>query len=470
MMQQLNEVLTAIERTAWQLRRISDEVVRKGGEARVWKERSARFSTTGFMLTRLAADYRLFGIYSAFLSRARAAEVLAKVHRRSAQRFYRVSAEQRGAFLKVGQMLSARPDLLPPVWIEALSGLQDDAPAEPFSQVRAIVEAELGAPISERFARFDETPLAAASIGQVHRARTLDGIEVAVKVQRLGIEPLIEHDLALLEVFLEGMAGMLPPADYPTISAEVRARVQGELDYLGEARAMAEMAAFFDGAPGVRVPRPIPALSGARVLTATFCEGEKITVALDRAMAGGDRALISEVLGNLLEVYLRQILEAGAFQADPHPGNFLVTASGELVLLDFGCTRALDAATRRGYLALVQAFIVSDRARLAELFAELGFRTESGRPDTLLAFAEAFLQSFRKAAASGAPFSWPSRAEVLAQAGALLEAAKRDPVTRLPPEFVMIGRVFGTLGGLFGHYRPEIDYPRRVLPHLFAGG
>lgn len=470
MMQQLNEVLTAIERTAWQLRRISDEVVRVGGEARIWKERSARLSTTGLMLSRVVADYRLFGIYSAFLSRARAAEVLAKVHRRSAGRFYRTSAEQRGAFLKVGQMLSARPDLLPPVWIEALAGLQDDAPAEPFSEVRAIVEAELGAKLDERFARFDETPLAAASIGQVHRARTLDGTEVAVKVQRPGIEQLIAHDLALLEIFVEAMAGMLPPADYPTISAEVRARVAGELDYLREARSMDEMAAFFDGASGVRVPRPIPALSGGRVLTATFCEGEKITVALDRAQARGDRALLSEVLGNLLEVYLRQILEAGTFQADPHPGNFLVTDSGELVLLDFGCTRALDDATRRDYRALVQAFIAGDRAGLGELFARLGFRTESGAPDTLLAFAEAFLQSFRRAAASGAPFSWPTRDEVLAQAGDLLEASRRDPVTRLPPEFVMIGRVFGTLGGLFGHYRPEIDYPRRVLPHLFATG
>jgi len=463
MISEMNELLTAIEETAWELRALSDEFVELGGEARVWKERGKRLSSTGWMMTRVVADYRLFGIYSAFLPRRKIAEVKERIHRRSARRFYETSVQQKGAFLKVGQMLSSRPDLLPAAWIEELSGLQDAAPAEPFAHVRAVVEADLGAPLAERFRSFDEAPLAAASIGQVHRAVTLDGVEVAVKVQRPEIAELIEHDLALLDLSLQSMTGMLPPMDYATITTEVRDMVRRELDYPAEARAMARMRAFLDGMPGVKVPQPIDALCGPRVLTATFASGEKITTALDKL--AGDHARISELLGNLLEVYVRQVLGAGFFQADPHPGNFLVDESGALVLLDFGCTRALGGEVRDGYRALVRAFLAGDTAQLTSLFAQLGFRTQSGRPDTLLAFAAALLDSFRRGAATGT-FSWPTRDELFANARDLLAAAERDPVTRIPPEFVLLGRVFGTLAGLLQHHRPSIDFPRHILPHL----
>ena len=467
MISEVNELLGALERTAWQLRAISDEVVRLGtdahDEARLWKARAARVSGTGLMLARVVADYRLFAIYSAFLTRKKTAAVLERIHRRSAARFYRASVEQKGAFLKVGQLLSSRPDLLPAPWIEALAPLQDAAPPVAFAEVRAILEAELGAPIEHSFADFDETPLAAASIGQVHRAVTRAGREVAVKVQRPGIAELVEHDLALLALFLQGLDGILPPTDYETIAAEAAATVRGELDYVAEARSMSELANFFDGTPGVRVPRPLPELCSARVLTATFERGVKITSALDRA----EPAARAELLGRLLSIYLRQVLDAGRFQADPHPGNFLVADDGALVLLDFGCTRALDETMRAGYRELVQAFVRGDQPRLAARLDALGFATASGRPDTLVAFAAALLSSFQRAAATG-QFSWPTREAVLAEAGALAEAAARDPVTRLPPEFVMIGRVFGTLAGLFQHYRPAIDFSRWVLPHLVA--
>jgi ubiquinone biosynthesis protein len=472
----MTDLLSSLERAAWSLRHTFDDLshaavelahatgelgVSAGDEARVLQARAGRASTTGWMLARLIADYRLFGIYSAFLPQKKSASVLDRLHRKNAARFLRTSVEHKGAFLKIGQLLSARPDLLPACWIETLSVLQDDAPAEDFSHVRSVVEAELGAPLASRFRSFDEAPLAAASIGQVHRAVTTDGQEVAVKVQRPAIAELVEHDLALLDIALSALAGTLPPADYATIASEVRSMIRRELDYAAEAQAMARMAELFAGVPGVRVPRPVPALSSARVLTAEYIAGEKVTVTLDR-----DPARASQLLGTLLEVYLRQILVAGFFQADPHPGNFLCTADGELVLLDFGCTRTLDDETRRNYLALVRAFVAGDRARLAELFAALGFRTRSGAPATLLAFAAALLDGFRKSAASGAPLRWPSRDELLAEASELVAATERDPVISLPPEFVMIGRVFGTLGGLFQHYRPELDYAQRVLPYL----
>jgi ubiquinone biosynthesis protein len=462
MLGKLDEWLTAIERTAWEARSVSDEIVQASGELKGWTRRSVRRSAIGWTLALVAGDYRLYGIYSAFLPRERAAEALARIHERSAKRVYRTSIEHMGAFLKVGQLLSARPDLLPTSWIGELSRLQDQVPAESFSHVKQMVEEELGAPLAEKFVEFDEAPLAAASIGQVHRAVTADGREVAVKVQRPGVGPQMEEDVDLLEGFLSAMRGMLPPSDYVSVVAELREMLRRELDYREEARSMERIAERLAGAGGVKVPRPIVELSGARVLTMPLYRGVKITDALDR----GDEALRSRVLSTLLEVYLRQVLELGLFQADPHPGNFLVTEDGQLVLLDFGCTRELPDEVRRGYVHLTRAFVTGDGACVAEWLERLGFRTESGRPDTLLAFATALLDVFRRGTVEGT-LSFPTREQLLQQAAGLMEAAQRDPVTRVPGEFVMLARVFGTLGGMLSHYRPRIDYARVVLPHLF---
>jgi ubiquinone biosynthesis protein len=462
MLEKLDEWLTAIERAAWEARSVSDEIVQASDELKGWTKRGVRRSAIGWTLAVVAGEYRLYGIYSAFLGREKAAEALARIHARSARRVYRTSVEQMGAFLKVGQLLSARRDLLPTSWIEELSRLQDQVPPELFEHVRQTIEADLGAPINERFAEFDEQPMAAASIGQVHRAMTLDGREVAVKVQRPGVGPQMEEDIELLEGFLTAMRGMLPPSDYESIVAELREMLKRELDYREEARSMQRIADRFHGTAGVVVPRPIPELSGEHVLTMPLVRGEKITDALDKA----DEARRSKILSTLLEVYLRQVLEFGVFQADPHPGNFLVTDDDDVALLDFGCTREMSEEVRRGYSSLVRAFVTGDGNCVAEWLERLGFRTESGKPDTLFAFAAALLDVFRRGTAEGT-LAFPTREQLMEQAAGLMEAAQNDPVTRVPGEFVMLARVFGTLGGMLSHYRPHIDYARVVLPHLF---
>jgi ubiquinone biosynthesis protein len=462
MLDKLDEWLTAIERAAWEARTVSDELVQASGELKGWTKRGVRRSAIGWTLALVAGEYRLFGIYSAFLPKERAADALAKIHARSARRVYRTSVEQMGAFLKVGQLLSARRDLLPESWIEELSRLQDQVPPESFTHVKAVVEADLAAPLAERFSEFEEQPMAAASIGQVHRAVTLDGREVAVKVQRPDVAAQMEEDVQLLEGFLSAMRGMLPPSDYVSVVAELRQMLLREIDYREEAAAMEDIAQRLAGMPGVSVPRPIAELSGPRVLTMPLVRGEKITDALDK----GDDELRSRVLSTLLEVYLKQILELGRFQADPHPGNFLVTDSGELVLLDFGCTRHMTDETRRGYAHLVRAFVTGDGTCVAEWLERLGFRTQSGKPDTLFAFASALLDVFRRGTAEGT-LAFPTKEQLMQQAAGLMEAAQKDPVTRVPGEFVMLARVFGTLGGMLSHYRPHIDYARVVLPHLF---
>jgi ubiquinone biosynthesis protein len=482
LMHLLDGVLTAVEETAWSARHLADsakdvwwrgekDVSDARDSAAGWSDQVSRLTQTGWMLARMAAGYRLHGIRSAFVSESRAEELLAELHTTSARRFYEVSASHGGGFMKVGQLLSARADLLPAVWIAELTKLQDSAPEIPFAAVRELIEKDFGKPLAQVFASFEEKPIAAASIGQVHRAVTHDGVAVAVKVQRPGIAGRVRMDLDLLEAFVSSLRASLPETDYDTIIREVRSKVLAEVDYVAEARVTKDLARFFDGHANVVVPRTVDALCSKHVITTIFIDGVKITTLLDtleaRAAEGdtGARTQTSEVLGSLLQAYLRQVLEAGVFQADPHPGNLLVTADGKVVVLDFGCAQVLPDDVRDRYLALMRAFMAGDREAMTKLFVELGFSTRSGNPETLHAFADALLTEIRQTALAGG-VKWPSKDEMVARAMGLLAACESDPVIGLPGEFIMIARVFGTLGGMFARYRPDIDFARNIMPVL----
>lgn len=482
----MNATLGAIEQTVWQGRELAEKAVRAwrnletgaelardeyeaiAREAAQWPQRLKRLSKTGWMLTRLTTSYRFWGTRSAFLPRSKMATALDELHRSNAQRFVETSLQQGGAFLKIGQLLSARADILPQAWVSELQVLQDHARPEAFEAIREVIESSLKQPLDALFREFEEAPIAAASIGQVHRAILHDGRTVAVKVQRPGLDELMDLDMALLKLFARSIESLLPPTDLDTIIGEIERTLREELDYRHEATWMTEIRQHLAGVEGVAVPAVISSHSNRRVLVSEFVVGTNFGSVLEQRRAAGDQAGVSDLLGRLLDLYLRQILQFGVFHADPHPGNFLVTDKDELVMLDFGCTMRLSPAFRDGYGKVLGAALLDDRQTLVEALTDMGFRTRSGQPDTLLAFTDALLGQIQNAALhmGSGRMVWPSPDDLLNAGEQLLTLAEQDPVDKLPAEFIMLARVFTTLGGLFTHYKPELDVNRHLLPHL----
>lgn len=482
----MNASLSALEQTVWQGRELAEQAITAlqkvasgaeqakaeyeavAAEAALWPARVKRMKDTGWMLARITGSYRLWGIKSAFIARRNTSHAFDKLHRRNARLFRDASLKQGGAFLKVGQLLSARADILPKPWVEELRVLQDQANPVAFADIKHVIESELQDCMENLFQDFDVTPIAAASIGQVHRAVLHDGRTVAVKVQRPGLEQIIDLDMTLLKLFTNSIESMLPPTDLDTITSEIERTIREELDYRFEASAMQRIADFLADVPRVTVPRPIQTHCAQKVLVSNFIVGKPLMAVLDQRQLDNDKQGVSDLLGRLLDLYLRQVLQAGLFQADPHPGNLLVTDDDELVLLDFGCTMELTESFRDGYFKVLGAALMDERDSMASLLISMGFKTRSGKPDTLLAFADALLSQIQRAAfeMNNEEPNWPSQADIMSQAKNLLAQAEADPVDKLPAEFIMLARVFTTLGGLFVHYKPKLDVNTHLFPHL----
>lgn len=373
----------------------------------------------------------------------------AEDHRDLARRTATVAAQLRGGIAKLGQLASCRPDLIGPIWAGELARLQDDVPPVDAAQIRARIEHDLGRPIGELFSAFDDVPLAAASLAQVHAAFLADGTAVVVKVAVPGIEDVIAADVAALRTIASAL-GELPGVDLPTLTDELARALATELDYVAEAAALR---AF--GASGVRVPVPIASLSSARVLTMTRIDGERLIPSLER-MAPTTR---DRLLGELVAEVAAQILVRGHVHADPHPGNFLVTPEGGLALLDFGCTLTLGAAERAAYARLVIAIAGGDQGAAARELAALGFTAEA--PEQLVELTAALIGAMRPGA-SVAELDWEAAfAAQIAQARQL-----RGLV--IPRSFVLLGRVLATIAGLLATYKPNLQIHALIVPHLAA--
>jgi ubiquinone biosynthesis protein len=285
----------------------------------------------------------------------------------------RMAFEELGTtFIKLGQILSTRADLLPPDYLAELTRLQDAAPPVPFAAVQQALVAELHQPIESVFADFEREPLAAASIGQAHAARLKDGTEVVVKIRRPGVVEQVEEDLEMLHEFATAATHHWEFADrYDLLglAQEFSQTLRSELDYIQEGKNAERFAANFAGDPTIHIPQVFWETTTSRVLTLERIRGTKINNLAELDDQGIDRRALAEYSTN---VVLKMVCEDGFFHADPHPGNFFIEADGRIGLVDFGMVGNVSERTRDQLAELLIAISDQDADRLVDVFLDLG--------------------------------------------------------------------------------------------------
>jgi ubiquinone biosynthesis protein len=293
-------------------------------------------------------------------------------HQKQAEHLRMAMNELGATFIKLGQALSTRPDILPKEYILELGKLQDEVPPVDFPAIEKVIKAELGCEISEAYSEFDPTPIASASIGQVYAARVKNGKQVVVKVRRPGVAKLIEQDLEILTNMAEWLAvhsslGQL--YDLPTLIGEFSFRLRNELDYIREGRNANIFRKNFKDEPTVYIPFIYWDLTTEQVLTMERVSGIKINDVEAMRAANINLKTVAENSGRFT---LRQLFEFGFFHADPHPGNFFVQPDASLAVVDFGMVGHLTAQMKESLLRMVMAMANNDADSLIDELLDLG--------------------------------------------------------------------------------------------------
>lgn len=407
---------------------------------------------------RILISYRLASVIGVFLSRERKSTRLRELHRKNAALLREKALGMKGVMIKVGQFLSSRKDFLPDEYIEELSELQDQVPPHDFGEIRQRIIDELGSAPEEIFSEFDKEPLAAASLGQVHRAVLKDGREAAVKVQYPGIEKIIETDIKMFEVLINLMRGRMGWINLRVLHEEFSKIVRAELDYSQEGRNAERFRLNFSEDTRVVIPRVYWEFSRGKVLTLEFVGGVKITECEVIKSSGMD---CRKLVNLLAETYAKMIFVHGFFHCDPHPGNIFAGEGPTIVFVDFGMVQAITDSTRRNLRRYAKAIVENDTAGIIEALEKMGFLIEGADYRAIADVTQDLIDKYR--------YSTPEELKSLTVDDIGDEINNIRGVIdnfQVPNYFILLARTIGMLNGMAYRLNPEANIIEIAKPYI----
>ncbi|HET6370762.1 MAG TPA: AarF/UbiB family protein [Nitrospiria bacterium] len=416
-----------------------------------------------FLLTAiLFIDYALHYLFSYPLGPERRERRRRKLHRRSAVRLREAAVALKGVLIKLAQFMSARVDLLPEEYTEELALLQDQVPPAPFSEIRDRIQHDLGKDPADLFERFEEVPIASASLGQVHSAY-LNGRRIAIKVQYPGIEQVVETDLRAVRMITRFLQRYFKNVRFDVLYDEFSKVLHAELDYLQEGRNAERFRKNFSKDRRIVVPEVVWSHTTRHVLTLEYVDGIKINQYDALRNAG---IALTEVAMLLVESYIQQILQHRFFHGDPHPGNLSILppddshASIRLVFVDFGLMQEITPDIDRGIQRMMISIIERNNRGIARALIDLGFIVRTERLADVEKVVAFFMERYRDIAPHQfRSITLPQIAEDLATLFRIF------PTLQVPNRFILFARTAGMLNGLCSKLNPDLNIIELAAPY-----
>lgn len=389
---------------------------------------------------------------------------LTKLHEKNAKRTKDAILELNGLFIKVGQLISIMSNIVPEAYGSVLESLQDNTPSSDFKSTKQIIEKELGDSLSNLFESFEESPLASASIGQVHKAVLKTGEHVAVKIQHPDIEKLAKVDLGIIEKLIDLVSRFFKINGMDHVYNQVKQMIYEELDYTQEALSMQTIKTNCVDIEGIIIPDVHTAYSSRKILTTTFCDGVKITNIEQLKQWNLDENVIAE---KLVHTYCEMLLNHGIYHADPHPGNILVNEKGEIIILDFGAVGHLSEEMRENIPLFIRAIISKDQEKVLDALKKMGFITTGRKEEKTAEKIIKVLTEFLESGVNLKEFNLDDLKDSnISDLRKNLSIKELTSTLQVPKDWVLLERTLMLLDGVATKIAPEYKLLDTIKPYL----